>query len=557
MLEEGQSGNVDEQPERRHWSGLRRFWTWFGLALVLVVVGGFVAVEIVFHRAAPILKGRILETLSTRFDARVELDSFDVSVLKGLEVSGGGLRIFPPNDVVAAGATHPLFAVKSFNFRTNISGLFEHPTHVDRVYVDGLVIDIPPREMRQAGAHPVQKKQKRSQIKIAVDQILCEDSQLVLETLKPNKDPKVFQLKHIELRHVGPDQPWAYDAVLVNAIPRGDIHASGGFGPWVTESPGDSNVTGHYVFDKADLNTIRGIGGITSSTGTFHGQVNHIAVDGESNTPGFSLDSANHPMPLTTQFNALVDGTTGDTYLQQVHAKLGGTSFTTQGAIVNIKGQGHVIDLDVQVPAGRIQDFLQLAVKTNPPVVTGVFSTRTKLHISPGKQRVMEKLTLQGNFKLKSIHFTNPKVEDKIDMLSLRAQGDAKDAKPGAEDVTSEMDGRFALANGRFNVSKLEYTLPGARANLDGIYSLDGEQFDFHGQVFTQAKISQMVASRWKSFLLKAVDPFFKGENGGSQIPVHISGTKSEPKFGLDLHYKDENKINAEADKKAVKPQKP
>ncbi|SNS45269.1 AsmA-like C-terminal region [Granulicella rosea] len=525
---------------------------WAGIVVLLLVVGLLVAVEVVFQRAAPILKGRILETLSTRFDAKVELDTFDVSVLKGLEVSGGGLRIYPPNDVVAAGWTHPLFTVGSFRFRTNLHGLFEHPTRVGSVYVGGLVIDIPPREMRRPVEHQ-DGNRKRGKIKIAVDEILCEDSQLIVETLKPNKEPKVFQLKHIELRHVGPDQPWAYDAVLVNAIPRGDIHAWGGFGPWVTESPGDSNLTGRYTFDKADLNTIRGIGGMTSSTGTFHGMVNHIAVDGETSTPNFSLDSANHPMPLTTKFNALVDGTTGDTYLQQVTAKLGGTSFTTQGAIVNIKGQGHDIQLDVQVPAGRIQDFLQLAVKTNPPVVTGVFSTRTKLHIPPGKQRVMEKLTLQGNFRLRGIHFTNPKFEDKIDMLSLRAQGDPRDAKPGAQDVTSQMDGAFTLNNSRFNVSKLVYTLPGAHANLDGVYSLDGEQFDFHGQVFTQAKISKMVASGWKSFLLKAVDPFFKGENGGSQIPVHISGTKSEPKFGLDLHYKDESKINAAADKNKAK----
>jgi hypothetical protein len=94
--------------------------------------------------------------------------------------------------------------------------------------------------------------------------------------------------------------------------------------------------------------------------------------------------------------------------------------------------------------------------------------------------------------------------------------------------------------------------VPGAHADLDGIYSLDGQQFDFHGMVFTQAKLSQMVASRWKSFLLKGVDPFFKGKDGGAQIPVKISGTKSEPKFGLDLHYKDEDKINAQADKKAA-----
>jgi hypothetical protein len=48
-----------------------------------------------------------------------------------------------------------------------------------------------------------------------------------------------------------------------------------------------------------------------------------------------------------------------------------------------------------------------------------------------------------------------------------------------------------------------------------------------------------MVASRWKSLLLKPVDPFFKKNGAGAEIPVKISGTKSAPKFGLDLHHKD------------------
>ena len=55
----------------------------------------------------------------------------------------------------------------------------------------------------------------------------------------------------------------------------------------------------------------------------------------------------------------------------------------------------------------------------------------------------------------------------------------------------------------------------------------------------TDAKVSQMVASRWKSLLLKPVDPFFKKNGAGAEIPVKITGTKSAPKFGLDLHHKD------------------
>jgi hypothetical protein len=73
---------------------------------------------------------------------------------------------------------------------------------------------------------------------------------------------------------------------------------------------------------------------------------------------------------------------------------------------------------------------------------------------------------------------------------------------------------------------------------LAGEYTLDGEKFEFAGNVRTKAKLSQMVASKWKSVLLKPVDPFFKKNGAGAEIPVKVSGTRSAPKFGLDLRHK-------------------
>jgi hypothetical protein len=295
------------------------------------------------------------------------------------------------------------------------------------------------------------------------------------------------------------------------------------------------------------MDTIKGLGGTLTSTGDFDGQVNEIHVHGETTTPDFSIDTAKHPMPLKTKFEAVVDGTTGDTYLNDVKARLGdgiygssgaaGSDMNAKGKIVNIKGKGHIIDIDVDVPNGRVQDFLELGVKTQPVLVTGAVSMKVGLHIPPGKVSVSQKMELKGGFNMRRIHFTNDKVQDKVDMLSLRAQGDPKLAKPGAEDVSSQIKGQFLMTGGKFRFDDLAYTLPGAKVDLDGVYSLDGNEFDFHGKVRTEAKLSQMVASRWKSWLLKPVDPFFKGKDGqgGAEIPVKITGTKSEPKFGLDL----------------------
>jgi len=178
-------------------------------------------------------------------------------------------------------------------------------------------------------------------------------------------------------------------------------------------------------------------------------------------------------------------------------------------------------------------------VKTTPVVMTGGIQMKAKLHIRPGKESVSKKIGLKGGFTLRQIHFTNPEVEDKVDMLSLRAQGDPKAAKPGAADVRSQMTGQFVMGGGRLSFSQLDYSLPGAAVALTGVYSLDGDQFEFTGKVRTDAKVSQMVATRWKSILLKPVDPFFKKNGAGAEIPVKVSGTKSAPKFGLDLGHKD------------------
>jgi hypothetical protein len=518
---------VQSKPSRHG----RRLWKWLGISALLSALVLAVVATLVLRHAGPILKGRVVETLSERFHSNVALDTLEVSFLHGIEVTGSGLRIAPPDDVVAAGDKFPLIAVRSFSFHAPLRELFIKPTHVTRVRVSGLVIHVPPNQQRAQS----QTRRKHFKEKTRVDEIECDDSTVFIDTVKAGKDPRIFLLQHVELHNLGRDRPWPYDATLINPLPRGLIHASGSFGPWSTESPGESHVDGHYTFDHADLNTIHGLGGLLSSTGAFDGQLNRIVVDGITDTPNFSLDSANHAVPLHTQFHAIVDGISGDTYLQPVIARLGRSDFTCTGAVVYTAGQGHTIDVQADIPAGQIRDFLSLAVRTQPPLVEGMVSTRTTLHIVSGSQSVTHRLSLRGSFQLTRLHFTRPKVQDQIDFLSQRAQGHPEQAHAGAPDVPSRMNGALVLHNGRIDFSRIDYALPGATVNLSGVYTLDGRTFNFHGKVRTQARLSQMVASRWKSWLLKGVDPFFHKNGAGAEIPVKITGTESAPKFGLDF----------------------
>src|SRR5271170_318111 len=124
-------------------------WGWV-VAIVLVsgaILGGVAAI-LVSH-AEPILRARVIETLSTRFNSKVELDGFHVSLLRGLQVSGEGLRLFgdaDPNNHEPG--VQPIIAVAEFRFRTGVLDLLRSPMHVNTVFIKGLVLNLPPREQR-------------------------------------------------------------------------------------------------------------------------------------------------------------------------------------------------------------------------------------------------------------------------------------------------------------------------------------------------------------------------------------------------------------------------
>src|SRR6185437_7948925 len=89
---------------RRRWV---RVTAWVGFVVFLLFAAAFITFAIYFHRAGPILRNRVVETLSTRYDSRVELTAFSVSVWRGFEVIGTGLKLYPNH----LDAQQPLFSV--------------------------------------------------------------------------------------------------------------------------------------------------------------------------------------------------------------------------------------------------------------------------------------------------------------------------------------------------------------------------------------------------------------------------------------------------------------
>jgi AsmA-like protein len=527
-----------DQNRSRH-SHRRRLWSWLAGIFLLLTVGA-VATFFMLARATPTLRALVIETLSTRFKSKVELDDFHVAVLGGFQVWGKGLRIFgnaDPNNHEPG--FQPIISVAGFHFSMGIRDFLRTPKHVNTVYVKGLQLNLPPREQRGDWQH---SENRQGKIEIVVDRLVFDQTQLIINTLRPGKLPLEFDIANLTMTEIGSGSPMHFDAKLTNPKPVGEILSSGLFGPWQADSPRDTPVSGTYSFDHADLGTIKGIGGILSSKGTYEGVLDKIVVDGATDTPDFRVATSGKSVPLHTDFHAIVDGTSGDTYLQPVKAKILNSWLVANGSVVRTKNpNGHDVKLNVSIAGGKIEDVLKLAVRTDPPVMTGILRLQTKFNLPPGEPDVANRLRLAGRFQVSQTHFTNDKVQGKVDAISMRSQGKPKLAQDNIPDnVRSEMAGSFTLNNGLLSFSQLSFQVPGTHVKLSGTYSLDGNQFDFHGKALMDAKLSQMVTG-WKSILLKPADPFFSKDGAGTEVPFKITGTKSEPHFGTDFGHKDEH----------------
>jgi hypothetical protein len=498
----------------------------------------------VIVRSEPILRTRVIGTLSARFRSRVELSELHVWIANGVHVEGKGLRIFGVTDPnPSEPGVQPLLEVGEFRFQTALRNLFREPMRVETIYVNGLTMNIPPKSDRAQ----INTLRKRSgKIAIAVDYFVCSNTKLIINTLKPGKLPLEFDIGDLRMRDIGPGQPLHFDARLVNPKPVGNIQSVGQFGPLNEQSPRDSAVAGNYSFANADLGTLKGIAGILSSTGTYRGTLGRIVVDGQTDTPDFRIAVSGHSVPLHTDFHAIVDGTDGDTYLEPVRGRFLHSSLTAKGKVVRMSNaSGRDIELNVVLGRATIEDLLALGVRTEPPMMTGAVAMNTKLSLPPSSADLAHRLQLAGSFRIPRGYFSNEKFQDKIDSFSLRSQGKPKLARaPSKTPEPTDLQGRFALRQGVLSFSSLHLVIPGTHADMTGQYDLSGKTLDFHGRLELDAKLSHMTTG-WKSLLLKPVDPFFHKGSAGTDVPFKITGTREQPHFALDFHRKSDSPTSA------------
>jgi hypothetical protein len=483
------------------------------------------------------LRQRVVAALARQFEGDVTLEDLTFRLAPRLRAVGSRLviRYQGRQDIP------PLVSVRTFTIDASLANLWHR--RVDRVVLEGLDITIPPRaattddrgpgsasEPQNAGGESSTLAAYASGV--AVTRVEAPGASLTVLRRDPAKPPRVWQLHSLALDNVGVDRAMPFTAVLTNAIPPGLIAVSGSFGPWQRADPGRTSLGGRFSFDRADLSVFGGLAGTLSAEGTFGGTLDQIDVNGRTATPDFMVSIAGQPLPLTTTYHAIVDAGNGDTTLDPVDATFFNTSVRARGGIYDSPGPvGRTVRLEVSIEDGRLEDLMRLAVNTPTPPMTGGVDLLTQFVLPPGKADVVDKLQLEGRFAINDGHFTNTGVQQKVNDLSGRARG--RPDSPGVENVTSDFKGRFALANGRLELSPVTFDVPGAIVELTGAYGLRRETLDFSGRLYMDAKLSQAVGG-FKSLLLRLADPFFR-KNGRTVVPLKIDGTRKDPHFGLDV----------------------
>ena len=503
-----------------------RRWPRVLIAVALIFVAGLVLVA----RYFPFSEKNISKSLRQTFPSTLTIDHFEAVYFPhpGCKAEGITFR----SQLSPLGSSQ-VVTIHSLTIQGSYADLLLRPHHLSRVLLDGLHIEIPP--LGDAGDF----SGGYSVSHITIGEVVADGA--ILEFARASNHPALrFDIHKLSLSSVGAKNRMSYRLTMQNPEPPGEIVSTGHFGPFNARNPGQTEVSGIYSFDHADLRAFHGIAGMLASEGTFSGLLAHVEVRGATEVPDFEVVRSGHAEHLLTHFQAAVNGTNGDVVLNNIDAAYLSTGISTGGSIADKKGwAGKFTSLDFAVRNGRIQDILRIFVSEKRPPMSGITSFQAHVTLPPNGRSFLNEVTLQANFGIDGGQFEVPTTQERVDKLSETARGqkqtqqnDSKDNP--ADNVISDLRGHIVLRSGLATFTDLSFTVPGADARMHGTYNLLNGKIDFHGTVKMEAKFSQGT-SGIKSVFARVLNPIFDKKHG-SVVPVLMDGTYHNPHFSVDLN---------------------
>jgi AsmA-like C-terminal region len=496
--------------------------------VVLLCIG---AAILAFHW--PFSSQNVMQSVQEDWPGKINVQRFHRTyfhhpgcVLEGVTLTRGSATSGPP-----------LVSIQRVTIAANYHDLFLRPGYVSAILLEGLKISVPAGEaddrppVASQQASNTAKASKSSSSSIRLGEVFTRDA--VLEIATKSDGPLKFEIHELTLKSITHDAPMSYDLAMHNPEPPGEIRARGKLGPWDSQHLDSVPLSGSYTFDKADLGVYGGITGTLSAKGQFQGVLGKIETQGTTDIPNFEVTRGHHPVNLKTKFTATVDGTGGDTILRSVDGFFLHTAVHVDGSVASKPGKpGKTTSLNATVQGGHIEDLLRLFNKDSKPPMEGVTNIRARVAWPSSDQSFLKRVSLQGDFSIAQARWQNPERQANVNDLSKRASGNKKDAN--TPDVTADIKGNVSLSNAIGTLHDVSCKIPGAEAILSGTYNLENSKIDFHGDLKTESALSNET-NGVKAVLLKPLDPLFKRKHAGAVVPVAMTGTYSDPHFGLSL----------------------
>ena len=426
----------------------------------------------------------------------------------------------------------PLAYIKKLTIKANYWDLLLRPGYISQLLLDGFRVHVPARgstsPSAQTGSAPGPVTR--------VGEVLASDA--VLEIVRERGEPLVFHIHALRLTSVSDGHPFDFQVALDIPLPPGEVHASGQFGAFNSQSLSDTPASGKYLYENADLSVFPGIAGTLWSEGAFDGTLGQLQARGKVEIPDFEVKRSRHTVPVRSQYQAVVNATNGNVELQKVDSLVVQTRVFADGSVARKPGhRGKTTSLELTVSNGRIQDVLRVFVKARRPPLEGITSFQAHITIPPGDAPFLERVQLVGDFGVNKGEFTRQDTQQ--DIIKLSETGGGKKPEngedPDPDKVVSALAGHVDLSGGTATFSNFSFSVPDAEANMHGTYNLVSEKVDLHGILRTTVKFSN-TTSGFKSVLLKPFDAVFKRKHhSGAKVPVQLTGTYNHPHAGLEI----------------------
>jgi hypothetical protein len=484
----------------------------------------------------------VVIALNWPFTQQAVIDALQERSLRTVTIGHFYRTFFPPGctaeDIRFQHRKHkekaPLITVRKLVLVTTYLRIATLQERLSLVRIMDMHVTVPPSEPGQPNSvMPLTYSKSAPSIKI--DRIIADGA--VLDFLsKTGTKPYRLMIDKLRLDGIGNNLPMAYKTLISNETPPGKIRSSGVFGTWNPKDPGSTPLHGNYTFENANLAAFGGISGTLFSSGNFQGTLREVRVQGTAKVPNFKIYDTSHERQLAVAYHAIVDGTKGDTKLEEVSARFDRTTAEFKGSVAGSgQASGKIASIDMWTNNGRVEDILRLFISAKTAPLTGAFTFAGHVDIPPGPGPFLRRIKMSGDFGVAGGKFANRETESDLTRLSDSAEKhhDSAAEQP-AVSVLSDLKGHGSAVNGIATLTNISFSMPGAKARMHGTYGLIDYKVDLHGTLLTTGNPSDATTG-FKAFMVKVITPVFKKKHSAKLVPFKITGSYSNVNMSLDL----------------------